>query len=278
MKFIIKLLTLQFIYLSLALTISCQQIPPQVSQIPVKESVESKTWYCDERLQMNYKLGKVLEIKPHTMKKDNSKIPKLPNDQDRFIIDSIITFKMINIKNDEKISITQDFFNVSVQGVPIYKFEIGKEYLFTTESLRVNPRLKDSKEIFYVNPNKPIRTVIDAKDDIDFLKSIKDLVASDDILGTNEGIHIPVLSNRFSKIIRPIYPKDAEKLIVETTIKVMVLIDEKGKVLIAKAFCTENKILGLASEKAALNSSFSPTIVKRKPVKVKGIITYKFVP
>src|ERR1043165_842578 len=54
------------------------------------------------------------------------------------------------------------------------------------------------------------------------------------------------------------------------------LIDESGKVISAKALCG-HPLLQRAGVKAAYAAKFTPTVVSGSPVKVTGVITYKFV-
>ncbi|HSE23331.1 MAG TPA: tetratricopeptide repeat protein [Pyrinomonadaceae bacterium] len=59
------------------------------------------------------------------------------------------------------------------------------------------------------------------------------------------------------------------------TVRVRVLVDESGQVIKACAE-TDKAFLGEASEKAALESRYTPTLINGKPVKVIGRIVYKF--
>jgi endonuclease YncB( thermonuclease family) len=63
---------------------------------------------------------------------------------------------------------------------------------------------------------------------------------------------------------------------VSGTVLVEVLIDESGKVISAKAICG-HPMLRQASVQAAYKARFSQTFVSGAPVRVTGIITYKFV-
>jgi len=59
-------------------------------------------------------------------------------------------------------------------------------------------------------------------------------------------------------------------------VTVRVLIDESGSVI--RACAVEGQICLLkASESAAYRSKFSPTLLEGKPVKVNGVIMYKFI-
>ena len=73
--------------------------------------------------------------------------------------------------------------------------------------------------------------------------------------------------------MKPQYPAAAKG--AKGFVTVRVLIDETGNVIEAKGTCGIQEFLK-ASEKAALHSKFSPTVLNRQPVKVSGIIVYFF--
>ena len=75
----------------------------------------------------------------------------------------------------------------------------------------------------------------------------------------------------------PPYPVDAKQARAQGTIEVQLLVGETGSVLYACATENGHPSLKRASEYAAYSSRFTPTTVNGKPVKVMGIITYKFV-
>ncbi|HKE59369.1 MAG TPA: energy transducer TonB [Pyrinomonadaceae bacterium] len=74
---------------------------------------------------------------------------------------------------------------------------------------------------------------------------------------------------------KPNYPPIAKKLGIQGTVAVQVLIDETGQVVSAKAISGSSFLTGEA-QKAAYQARFSPTRLSDQPVKVSGVITYKF--
>jgi periplasmic protein TonB len=58
-------------------------------------------------------------------------------------------------------------------------------------------------------------------------------------------------------------------------VTVEVLLDEEGKVISARAV-DGSPFLRQAAVSAARQARFSPTVLSGKPVKVAGVITYKF--
>lgn len=86
-----------------------------------------------------------------------------------------------------------------------------------------------------------------------------------------------VVNSKAVTLVKPKYPLKARKVGAGGMIPVKVKIDETGKVIEAKTFCG-NVDLREASEKAALKSKFTPTLINGKPIIVIGYILYNFVP
>ena len=74
---------------------------------------------------------------------------------------------------------------------------------------------------------------------------------------------------------KPVYPRTAQALNLEGTVKVQITIDEKGNVISAKA-AEGHLFFREASERAAQAAKFKPTTLNGSPVKVTGIIVYNF--
>jgi len=91
----------------------------------------------------------------------------------------------------------------------------------------------------------------------------------------NQPISAGVVNAKALSLPQPDYPANVPRL--GGTIQVQVLIDETGKVMSAKAVSgLENVSLRDAAKAAALKATFSPTLLKGKPVRVTGVITYNF--
>ena len=85
-----------------------------------------------------------------------------------------------------------------------------------------------------------------------------------------------VLNSQATYLPKPIYPPIAKQIGQQGTVTVLVMIDESGTVISAKATAGP-PLLTREAEKAALKARFSPTILSNQPVKVSGVITYNFV-
>jgi TonB family protein len=85
------------------------------------------------------------------------------------------------------------------------------------------------------------------------------------------------LQNKATFLPQPDYPPNADKSKDGGTVRVQVSVDENGNVLDAKAVAG-NPVFFEASEQAAREAKFEPTLLNGKAVKVTGIITYNFAP
>ena len=84
-----------------------------------------------------------------------------------------------------------------------------------------------------------------------------------------------VLNGTAINLPQPIYPDAAKRMRSQGTVQVDVVLDESGKVLSAVA-SSGPAILREAAVQAALKARFSPTKLSGQPVKVSGVINYKF--
>ena len=73
----------------------------------------------------------------------------------------------------------------------------------------------------------------------------------------------------------PVYPEAAKRMRTQGVVTVDVILDETGKVVAANASAGPT-ILRDAAVQAALKAKFSPTKLSGQPVKVSGVINYKF--
>lgn len=84
-----------------------------------------------------------------------------------------------------------------------------------------------------------------------------------------------VLNSRALHLPLPNYPHHARSLGIAGTVIVEVMIDERGRVIEAKAVSGPKQLFVSAID-AARQAKFSPTLLSGAPVKVKGRISYNF--
>jgi TonB family protein len=98
---------------------------------------------------------------------------------------------------------------------------------------------------------------------------------TNDIVAPGKSISGGVLNGKAISLPKPAYPPIAKQAHASGTVSVQVTVDEKGNVISARAI-SGHPLLRAVSESAARQAKFSPTKLNGKPVKVTGIITYKF--
>ena len=84
-----------------------------------------------------------------------------------------------------------------------------------------------------------------------------------------------VLNGTAISLPPPLYPDAAKRMRTQGVVSVDVILDEAGKVVSANA-SSGPQILREAAIQAALKARFSPTKLSGQPVKVSGVINYKF--
>jgi protein TonB len=84
-----------------------------------------------------------------------------------------------------------------------------------------------------------------------------------------------VVNGQAINLPKPPYPPTAKAVNASGAVNVQVTIDEIGNVISAKAL-DGHPLLRQAAENAARNAKFKPTLLSEQPVKVTGIIIYKF--
>lgn len=84
-----------------------------------------------------------------------------------------------------------------------------------------------------------------------------------------------VLNGKARSLPVPPYPRPAQIMNIRDNVSVQVVIDEQGNVISAKAV-SGHQMLRQAAEQAARQAKFGPTLLTGQPVKVTGVIIYKF--
>jgi TonB family protein len=84
-----------------------------------------------------------------------------------------------------------------------------------------------------------------------------------------------VVNGKAKYLPKPIYTAAAKAVKAGGDVNVQVTIDEVGSVISAKAV-GGHPLLKFEAEKAARDAKFHPTLLSNQPVKVSGVIVYKF--
>ena len=85
-----------------------------------------------------------------------------------------------------------------------------------------------------------------------------------------------ILNGKALSLFRPEYPAEARGSGGSGEVRIKIVIDEQGKVIAARAL-EGPKSLQSAALAAALKSRFSPTRLSGQPMKVMGVLIYRFV-
>ncbi len=86
-----------------------------------------------------------------------------------------------------------------------------------------------------------------------------------------------VINGKALSLPKPNYPAAAKVVRASGTVTVQVMVDTSGNVTSAAAV-SGHPLLRSAAVEAARSARFSPTLLAGEPVKVRGVITYNFVP
>lgn len=84
-----------------------------------------------------------------------------------------------------------------------------------------------------------------------------------------------VVNGKAKFLPKPIYSAAAKAVRAGGDVNVQVMIDESGNVVSANAV-SGHPLLKIEAEKAARSAKFNPTFLSKQPVKVSGVIVYKF--
>ena len=91
----------------------------------------------------------------------------------------------------------------------------------------------------------------------------------------NITVSLGVVNGKAISLPKPPYPPAAKAVKAQGEVNVQVTIDETGKVTAANAV-SGNSLLRDAAERAARSARFAPTLLSNQPVKVSGVIVYRF--
>ncbi len=152
--------------------------------------------------------------------------------------------------------IISDGLEIERQGLSAATFDRGNDNVGTGISL--NNETSPTENTKTIKPPPPPMEKKEApKPPVDRRKS----------LGVVNGIAV--------NLVKPPYPPAAKIVQAAGAVNVQVTIDEKGNVIAANAI-SGHPLLRQASETAARASKFNPTLLSNQPVKVTGVIVYKF--
>jgi tetratricopeptide (TPR) repeat protein len=176
-------------------------------------------------------------------------------------------------ENKELFSTTLDLANAYSKN---NNFEKADEYYLNGTKLALKYFGRGSLEFLKIDFLRSSNCERNKELDVAYNKARKELIPAQVDSNPAEVINAGVINGKAVYLARPVYPAEAKAKGLEGSFKVKVIIDEKGNIIYAKSDCGQG-ILGEASENAAYQSKFSPTVLNGKPVKILGIVIYNFV-
>lgn len=228
-------------------------------------------------------VGKVKEIKDFQWFDSENPVP--PNFKYKFHKTIVFDVEKFYKGSSEKVSNTKEItlYSVSQTEEAPFSFDKDEKYLVYVKRIGVVPVMKNWIYADIVESGSLTNKFTNSSETIKFLESVyqTDFNFIRDLLGyTGDTKYIfgGAVGGKAINLAKPHYPKEAKEVKAQGSINVQVLIDESGKVILAKAICPSNSSLAKVSEQAALNSQFMPTTISNKPVKITGVIVYNFYP
>lgn len=181
--------------------------------------------------------------------------------------------KVVELSEKKFGSESKDAFQPSLNLATLYaqgkNFEEADQFYLKSYRIAVKHFGTKSEEVEKVADSR----ICLGKDDKKKDKSFK--VEYDKIFGNDNIKPEDIINGKALNLIKPPYPAEAKAQRLSGDAKIRVWIDEKGSVYKTRPACG-NGVLEKSSEEAALISKFSPTLVAGKPVKVTGVIIYRF--
>jgi TonB family protein len=108
-----------------------------------------------------------------------------------------------------------------------------------------------------------------------FTENESELPISSERIDPPQTVSIGELNSRATKLVMPLYPEEAKRMLVQGKVRVQITIDEDGNVLSSKAD-SGHRLLRFYAESAARKSKFTPITFNNQPVVATGFIVYNF--
>jgi hypothetical protein len=252
-------------------------LTPVISPTP-SQKTDPAEWICDERWQGSSYIfvGTVKEVK--TAKNlAPEKRTELKKRLSQYGLKNLVSFQIEKTYKGGGKSAEIEILNLKTGEKPAINFKAGEKYLLYLEAETVN---KTGILFYYARPESRTKIYAESAETIAFLEENFRRNLTQEFFGDFGKDVIPggILGGRAVNLPKPKFPEDAKKDKWSGSVWVYVLVDETGQVIKAKAVCAKYESIAKATEAAALNSKYSPTLLSGKPVKVTGVLVYNFVP
>lgn len=183
------------------------------------------------------------------------------------------------------LSINEKIYDPESEEVAQAVYNLAEFYRFTDNYQKAEPlymralAIRDKK--LAANDPKLIRTVeryrcvFYQSDRMDKLKAFE-AERSARYKSNNTDATVDIINGKALSLPKPSYPTEAQLARAKGIIVIKVTIDESGSVVKAESLCGGNASLVRAATDAAYKARFSQTLLSGQPVKVTGLITYRF--
>lgn len=183
------------------------------------------------------------------------------------------------------LAVNEKSFDPESEPVAKAAFNLAEFYRFTAQYQKAEPLyrralfIRDRKlaadDPLRLRTLEHFRCVFYQSDRPDKLKAL------DEELGARREAQNPVpslevVNERVLSLPRPEYPAQARRARVTGIIVIKATIDESGHVVSAENMCGGNGTLSRAATEAASRARFGQTLLAGQPVKVTGLIIYRF--
>lgn len=140
------------------------------------------------------------------------------------------------------------------------------------KAISIDPKFEDG---YYALSDAYLKLAKDANDENNQKSLEAERKGREVATSTGNLIQGGLLNSTVTKLADPVYPPIAKMARVSGTVTVQVLVNEAGVVMSASAI-EGHPLLKIAAVKAAMESTFKPTIRDGKPVKVSGTLDIPF--
>jgi TonB family protein len=161
-----------------------------------------------------------------------------------------------------------------------YRWKLDKAQPLYEQAAILQAKLLGTKHPEFQKTSKRFTCTVYESEDANYLDTLKAFSKKLNLI-SNVAEPNPlsggVLNGKAISLPKPWYPTAARSEHAQGVVVIQVEIDETGKVIGAEDFCGGHPLLVKPSLEAARGARFTPTKLSGQPVRVHGMITYRFI-
>lgn len=167
---------------------------------------------------------------------------------------------------------------VSLAEIYRYRWKLDKAQPLYEQAAILQAKLLGNQHPDFEKTNKRYVCTVYEREDANYVETLKAFTKKLNLASnTAEPLSGAVLNGKAISLPKPWYPTAARSAHAQGVVVVQVEIDEYGKVIGAEDYCGGPSLLVKPSLEAARDARFTPTKLSGRPVRVKGMITYRFI-